>query len=440
MNRPNILYMHTHDTGRYIQPYGHQAQTPNLMQFAREGVLFRQAFCAGPTCSPSRAALLTGQYPHQCGMLGLSNLGWSIHDMGRHLQATLKSAGYFTALSGTQHIANDDGDIGYDALLHRGVANTGPDQHDGRIIAAERFLADAPPQPWFLSVGLALTHRHLPYDEPTEQSDPRYTLPPGPLPDVPDVRLDMARFNATATRADEQMGRVLKALDEANLADNTLVIVTTDHGIGFPHMKCTLFDGGVGVMLLMRGPGGFVGGQCIDALVSHVDLYPTICDVVGIDHPDWLEGVSLQPLVDGRADTVRDEVFGEITYHVSYDPHRSVRTDRYKYIRRYDDRGRVVLPDTDDGLSKSFWMDHCWSQRPMPNEALYDLYFDPHEAHNIAEDPDSASILADMRGRLEDWMERTDDPLRHGPVPRPSGGKIIEPDETSSDGPWKEIP
>src|SRR5210317_215070 len=96
MTRPNILYIHSHDTGRYIQPYGHAIATPNLQKLAEEGFLFRQNFCINPTCSPSRAALLTGSYPHENGMTGLAHRGFSLHDYSQHLVHTLRVAGYLT--------------------------------------------------------------------------------------------------------------------------------------------------------------------------------------------------------------------------------------------------------------------------------------------------------------------------------------------------------
>ena len=104
MPRPNILYIHSHDTGRYISPYGHAVPTPNLQNLAEAGVLFRRAYCAAPTCSPSRAALLTGQSPHSAGMLGLANRGFQLGDFRQHIIHTLKGAGYTSALAGIQHV------------------------------------------------------------------------------------------------------------------------------------------------------------------------------------------------------------------------------------------------------------------------------------------------------------------------------------------------
>src|SRR5690606_25386251 len=104
LDRPNIVYFHSHDTGRYIRPYGHALDTPNYQRLAEEGLLFRQAYPSAPTCSPSRAGLLTGQTPHAAGMLGLAHRGFRLNDPTRHLATTLRDAGYSTTLAGVQHV------------------------------------------------------------------------------------------------------------------------------------------------------------------------------------------------------------------------------------------------------------------------------------------------------------------------------------------------
>ena len=440
MKRPNILYIHSHDTGRYVQPYGHAVPTPNIQRLAEEGVLFRQAFCAAPTCSPSRACLVTGQCAHSSGMLGLAHRGFVLHDYREHMVHSLRAAGYCSALIGVQHVARDPSLIGYDRVAEvqsRRVEHVAP--------AAADFLNHAPSQPFFLAVGFSETHRVFPDPGPIEDS--RYCQPPYPLPDTPQTRRDMASFKVSARSLDGGIGTVLDALDASGLAKDTLVICTTDHGIAFPGMKCNLTDHGIGVMLIMRGPfgsaqgrpGAFVGGQVCDAMVSHIDLFPTICDLLEIERPGWLQGNSMMPLVRGEAEEINDEVFAEVTYHAAYEPQRAVRTRRWKYIRRFEDRQGPVLPNCDDSPSKDTWLQNGWRDRLPAPEGLYDLIFDPHETHSLVGDPSVGPVLDEMRGRLDRWMYTTDDPLLSGPVPAPPGAAVNDPNGLSPREPARTI-
>jgi N-sulfoglucosamine sulfohydrolase len=146
--RPNIIYIHSHDSGRYLSPYGQSVPTPNLQRLAQEGTIFRKAFSAAPTCSPSRAALLTGLYPHSSGMLGLAHRGFSLNDYQQHIVHTLKPAGYTTVLAGLQHVAKAPETIGYDKLLpHKDTSavHVAP--------AAVAFLDSRPTTPFFLDIG-----------------------------------------------------------------------------------------------------------------------------------------------------------------------------------------------------------------------------------------------------------------------------------------------
>lgn len=430
---PNVVYIHSHDTGRYVQPYGYAVPTPNTQRLAEEGALFRNAFSAAPTCSPSRAALLTGECPHCCGMFGLVNRGFDLELRGHHLVRTLNAAGYTTALAGTQHVARDIATIGYDQVFKSG------DQDAGAISSVARdFLTSAPAEPFFLDAGFIDTHRPFPHSG--EDDDPRYLRPPAPIPDTAATRRDMAGYIASARRLDAGIGAILAALDETGVAGRTLVICTTDHGPAFPAMKCNLTAHGTGVMLILRGPGGFTGGQVSDALVSQLDLYPTICDLAGIPHPEWLQGASLLPLIHGEQEHIHDAIFAEVSYHAAYEPMRSVRTDRWSYIRRFDGRDRPVLPNCDDGPSKTIWLETGWPDRPVAPEQLFDLAFDPQERANLAADPDHDAVRAEMATRLDQWMRETDDPLLRGPVPAPSGARLNNPDDRSTADPLSVVP
>src|SRR6478735_4285902 len=385
--RPNIVYLHSHDTGRHIQPYGHQVPTPNIQRLADQGLLFRQAFSAAPVCSGSRAALLTGEYSHTNGMLGLAHRGYRLADYDHHLVHTLREAGYTSTLIGEQHLSSDPNDIGYDRIVE--IDST----HAAHVApATAALLRDAPKEPFFLSVGFFETHRD--YFEPTSVRDALYSLPPANLPDTPETRRDMAAYKASARSLDQGVGAVLDAVP-----DNTLVILTTDHGLAFPGSKATLTDRGIGVMLIIRGPG-FRDGKVSDELVSQIDLFPTICELAGIERPEWVRGRSL---LDAERN---DAVFAEITFHAAYEPQRAVRTKRYKYIRRFDNgHAGPVLPNIDDSPSKDYLLARGLADRVLASEELFDLVFDPNEANNLVDDPAHAGVLAELRGRLLDWMQ-----------------------------------
>jgi N-sulfoglucosamine sulfohydrolase len=428
--QPNILYIHSHDTGRYLQPYGHAVPTPNLQRLAEGGVIFRQAFNAAPTCSPSRASLLTGMCPHNNGMLGLAHRGFALNDYKRHLLHTLRGAGYSSALIGLQHIASDPAVIGYDKVMPfpgNHVENVAP--------AAAEFLRGRPAAPFFLDVGFFETHRE--FRAPGPKEDPRFCAPPAPIPDTAETRADIAAFKASARVMDEGVGAVLGALEAAALVENTLVISTTDHGIPFPAMKCNLTDHGMGVSLILRGPGGFSGGKVNDAMVSHLDLFPTICELANVEKPEGLEGTSLLPLMRGEAKEIHEEIFAEVNYHAAYEPKRAVRTHRWKYIRHFDGRTHPNLPNCDDGLSKTYWLQNGWRERTVDGEQLYDLVFDPNETRNAAGDRQARAALAEMRSRLARWMRATNDPLLRGPIRAPSGAVANDPDGTSPNEPAK---
>jgi N-sulfoglucosamine sulfohydrolase len=242
----------------------------------------------------------------------------------------------------------------------------------------------------------------------------------------------MARYKASARSLDQGVGAVLAALDVHGLVDDTLVLLTTDHGIAFPGAKATLYDRGLGVAMIMRGPGGFDGGRAIDALVTHLDVYPTLCDLAGLEHPPFVQGRSLLPLSRREVAEIHDEIFAEATFHAAYEPQRCVRTKRYKYIRRYGDRATPVLANTDDGPSKDLLMELGWADQQIPSERLYDVAFDPNEAGNLAEDPGHADVRRDLGERLERWMRETGDPLLEGPIAPPPGVRINLPDQRSA--------
>jgi len=429
---PNIIYLNTHDTGRAVGPMGGAARTPNLAALAAEGALFRNCHCAGPTCSPSRAALLTGMVPHSCGMLGLAHRGWSLTDPAWTLPCHLRRHGYATAAWNmpTNHCTHWQVDQPAQAKMH-GYDTFLPGDD---IATACAWLASPPEQPFFLSVSWTLTHRigrGFTTKPDATLHDPRWTAPPAPLPDTTGNRADWAHFLCDVAEWDRQLGLVLAALEESGRAADTIVVVTTDHGVPFPEHKCNPTMHGTGVFLVMRGPG-FAGGLAVDSLISQIDLFPTLCAAAGVPVPPRVQGVDLRPTLAGTA--VRDHVTAEVTYHAAYEPWRSYRTARHLYVRRYGERRVPVAPNCDASPSRDLWLESGWRQLQLPDEELYDTLFDPQERRNLVGDAQHTAILRELRDRLDGWMCATDDPLLRGPVPLPPGGITTSVDERDPDG------
>ena len=435
-NPPNIIYMHCDGAARFIGPYGFAVPTPNLSRFAEGGVLFRNAYSAAPTCSPSRAALLTGRAPHSNGMNGLQPHGHAFNDMDRALPRFLGRQGYTTVMDAPCCFIQ----FNYDRNIMPDLPRSAGAHGSERAVAdaACRYLSEPDGDaPFFLNIGFGSPKGRNNLDLPGEMvtTDPDHIRPPARWPDTPGVREDWAR-QVDATRwVDARMGEVLDALEENGLADNTLVICTPDHGPAGPGMKSCLTEDGTGVFLLMRGPGGFSGGRIVEGLVSQVDIFPTLCDLLGLDRPAWLEGKSMLPLVHDESGSIRDEVFSELTYHWTYEPMRCVRTKRYRYVRRWYDRWDNDLANTMNCPAKRELADRGFYDGTPPREELYDLVIDPDERNNLIDDPGLAGVAEDLSGRLAKWMRRTDDPLLDGAVPLPPGGETNLPGDCWREGP-----
>lgn len=415
----NLLYIHTHDTGKFIEPYDGSVSTPELNKLAQEGTLFRNMYCCGPTCAPSRSALLTGQFPHQNGMLGLAHRGFSLNDYSKHLCNYLKSNGYETVLCGMQHEAATPYGIGYDRVYvdSRREAEdlTAWDESNGKM--AIQFLKENHDAPFFLSYGLAHTHR--PFLEIDESICPDYVKVPSVLPDTKETREDFAGFLTSAMRADKCIGRVLQTVKEEGLEKDTVIIFTTDHGIAFPNMKCNLYDTGIGVSFIIKFPGNKSAGTVTDVLTSQIDVFPTICELLKLPAPSWLEGKSLKGVVDGGSDEINEAVFSEVTYHAAYEPQRCVRTRRYKYIKRYDNYEMYVPANIDNGKSKDFLISAGLLKQKRFTEELYDLYMDPGERNNLIDSKENQETRRYMAGLLEQHQSNTGDFMGISPVPRP---------------------
>lgn len=428
--RPNVLVIHSHDLGRRLGCYGRDVATPNLDRLAEEGVLFENHFATAPQCSPSRGSLWTGLHPHVNGMLGLEHTGWTVDDAVTTLPEHLAARGYETHVFGLQHVTNDPAAFGYTAVHSvDGLSTTiEPAYHErnrARTVAdtVTEFLREPPAEPFFASIGFFEAHRAEEGDR-HGFDEHRYDCPdPGEvaglpyLPDRPGIRRDLAAMNGMIRAVDDAVGHIDDALADAGLADETLVLFTTEHGIAFPRAKGSCYDPGIEAALLARYPGVFDGGVRYDGLVSNVDVLPTVLDLVADEIPADIAGRSLRPLgVDDTLDG-RDHVFAEITWHDRYEPVRAVRTPRFKYIRTFWYRPPVYLPTDVFASRAGREVREEFHAGIRPHEELYDLEADPHERENLADVDAYSDVRSDLEERLVGWMRETTDPILEGPVP-----------------------
>jgi len=338
--RANILMMTCHDLGQHLGCYGVETvHSGSIDRLAREGCRFENYFATAAVCSPSRGCILTGRYPQTNGLMGLTHTPWlwSLKPGERHLASLLSEAGYHTTLVGFQHVTRDDPHtLGYQDVVEAG--RLAPEKASSAVeILQHQKPTDAP---FFLKVGFHEVHRRFDTGGVQPDSEKGVHVPPY-LADTEVTRNDLAGLQGAIKFMDAGVGEILSGLEQSGLAEHTLVIFTSDHGIPYSGAKWSLFDPGLETPLIVRWPGGgLVGGTVHHQLMSNVDFLPTLLDLVGAPIPQNVQGVSAAAILRGESEApIRDAVFAE---HVSQplrdNTSRSVRTDRYKLIRYFEKR------------------------------------------------------------------------------------------------------
>ncbi|MBW2062940.1 MAG: sulfatase [Deltaproteobacteria bacterium] len=408
-NKPNIILLITHDTGEHISPYGiTTVDTPNCERLAREAVLFENSFCTAPQCSPSRASLVTGRFPHTNGVMGLSHadLAWAFHEDEKPAAKLLASAGYDTWLLGMQHETRDPNTLGFDVVdLGFSILDL-PEHMEPLLIGRDRT------KPLYCQIGCFETHQPWDWEGTRPDSSKGITVPPY-LPDTEEIRQELAKFQGNVKRFDQGLGQLLDLLEKHGFVDNTILMVTTDHGVSVPLAKATLYDPGIKTMLFMRYPkGGWPAGLRLSEMISNVDILPTLLEACQIDVPDNIHGRSFLGLLTGRDYEPNRYIFSEKTFHTRYDPMRSIRTNRFKYIQYFEKSSLIEIPAACVTWKGVRIMRRHWCE-------LFDLEKDPNETKNLAQDPEYEATLVELRQRLARWMKETNDPLLDGPVASP---------------------
>ncbi len=417
-------------------------QTPHIDRLARQATVFDQAHCVSPSCAASRASLLTGRYPHTHGQYGHCHSihGFRTHEHIDSLPKLTRAHGVRSALFGKTHIAPESVYPFDEQAMH----NLSPSAMGRALVGfmprdAQRFVAMlAPSYPHRApragvpnsQDGWLLEHCVDEFDDPAY--DPAAVTIPFLLRssagDQPATRGDLVGYYQGVSRFDRCVGAALEALEASGRAQDTLVLVLSDHGMPFPGAKASWYEDGHRCPLLIRVPGR-PAQRCAE-LVTWVDLLPTICDWLGMAPPTDLPGRSLMPLLLGDADGWdRDEIFTAHCFHeiCNYAPYRVLRGPRYKLVQHLNAGTPLPMPADlfrsptyAEGLAASDEAQPPWVQRcgVQPTESLYDLVHDPQECVNLLgakrlppghHRPDDA-LIDGMRSRLMLVRERTSDP------------------------------
>jgi N-sulfoglucosamine sulfohydrolase len=415
--RPDIVILLTDDhSQRDSTPYGSTAlRTPNLQRLADAGVTFTRAYVASPSCAPSRAALMTGLMPARNG--AEANHSKPRAEL-KKWPAYFQELGYEVVAFGKVTHYRHTGDYGFDHFAH----DTFHD-HAGIPAAVEFLRRRDRTKPLCLFVGS--NWPHVPWPEKDLGYDPAALPLPGGTIDTPATREWRARYAAAVTKADADLGLILDAA-RANLGAQTLFLMTADHGAQWPFGKWNCYEAGVLVPLIVSWPGVVKPGARTDALVSWVDLLPTLLEVGGGATPSGIDGRSFAGVLRGTTTTHRDRIFtthsGDGRWNVY--PIRSVRIGDWKYIRNLRPEFAFTTHiDLQGNLGQrayfQTWEETAKRSPPAaailrryhrrPAEELYDLSRDPEELHDLAADPQQARRVAEMRAELDRWMREQGD-------------------------------
>jgi arylsulfatase A-like enzyme len=405
--RPNFVIIIADDVScEDCSPYGaRHVRTPMLDKLAAEGMRFDRAVLTCSSCSPSRASILTGRYPHNTGA---EQLHWPLPASQVTLPELLRGGGYWTVSCGKWHLGSAAHEK-FDRVV----------EGDGKWV---QVLRDRPrDKPFF--AWLAAHDAHRPYKENAirEPHRPSEVVVPPYLADCEETRRDLALYYDEVSRLDGAVGDVLAELDRQGIAGETLVLFLADNGRPFPRCKTTLYDSGIRTPFLVRFPGHLPPGSVCTSLVSSIDIAPTLIELAGIGSAKTFQGTSFVPTLRDPKAQIDRYVFAEHNWHDYTACERAVRSTRYKYIR--NDYPELPLTPPADAVTSishqamrklrdagklSAAQSECFF-RPRASEALYDLDADPHELVNLAAVPALADVVREMRDELTKWRKRTGD-------------------------------
>ena len=433
--KPNILFLLADDWSYpYSSVFGENyIPTPNIEKLAQKGIVFENAYCSSPSCTPSRASILTGKYPH--------NLGEGVNLCGRldvgvpTYVKILRENGYSVAFDRKGWGPGDFTKMGY------------TENPCGDKAEFSTFIDQLPSdKPFFFWFGTNDPHR--PFDKNGGKKagiDASKIKVPKFLPDTPEIREDLANYFSEILRFDKEVGELLEKLKSSGRLDNTIIVLTSDNGMPFPHAKANLYDYGTHMPLIISSfSSKVIENKQNSSFVNLIDLTPTFLDIAGVKNQPQMDGKSLMPILKGEKTVHNNEVFLERERHclcraaldsnAGY-PIRAIRTADYLYIQNLrperNPAGDEKIPNTpseygdvDGGITKMFMMDNrnTPSVKPYfsmgfekrPAEELYIIKDDPYNINNLANSKQYADVQKSLKKRLEIWQKETNDPRRDG--------------------------
>jgi arylsulfatase A-like enzyme len=432
-DRPNILWLIAEDFSPDLGCYGtKEVSSPNLDALAASGVRYTRCFTTAPVCSASRSAFMTGMYQTTIGAHNHRSHrddGYKLPEGVRVLTDWLRDAGYFTA-----NVRELPAELGF-----RGSGKTDWNfSYEGRPFDSDNWSDLASHQPFYAQVNFQETHRtfHAP-----QHADPAKVEIPPYYPDHPVTRVDWAKYLDSATELDRKVGLVLKQLEADGLADSTIVVFFGDHGQAHVRGKQFCYDSGLRVPLIIRWPAKFpapkhfMPGTVDERLLAAIDLASTMLAIAGANKPEKMQG---EAFLGDTAGQPRKYVFGardrcdETVFRF-----RTVRTDRYRYIRNFTPERPFLQPNEYKQRQYPVWsllkeldaegkltpLQKFLTAPSMPPEELYDVIADPHETQNLANSAEHAAALKELRGVLEKWIDESHDQGRELEPPELAAAK-----------------
>jgi len=406
--------------------------SPNIDKFAQRSLRFNQAFVNAAICVPSRGVLATGLYGHNSGVNGFVKMkdGSSIP----LLMELLRNNGYYLGVLGKVGHSTPKRDFKWDYEKDQHELGDGrsPQLYYEKI---KEFLTQSKnsDKPFYLMVNSHDPHRpyHVPSEplkdgaeKPSRIYSPDEIQVPGFVTDLPQVRTELSYYYNSVKRLDDTFGKIIQALEESGLAENTLILFISDNGIAIPFAKANTYHASNRTPFIISWPGVTKNGSVnSNDFISTIDYLPTVLETVNIAQPQKIEGRSLVPLLKGESQQGRDKVYTQIDYKNGGGPTpmRGIQTKKYSYIFNAWSDGERVYANNNEGLTmkameaaactNAFAAERVNTFRIRVPEEFYDLEKDPNCLKNIVNDPKIQKDLELYRQGLEAWMTRTNDPL-----------------------------